>query len=323
MSELTDQLLEKIKEAKRKKIQIWPCNSNRASEIGHPCIRYLVYKRTHGDQQLLYDETLQAIFDDGHIHEERVAQDFKDAGYQIIEQQRSFDWKEYQITGHLDFKVVLNGTNGGPPEKAISVPVECKSMSPFVYAKLNTIEDFFEHKYAHVKKIPGQILTYLLCDNKDQGVLALKPKSSMGGYPLKLIQINLWEHTDYAESLLKKAETINEHVAKKALPDRIDYDENVCDSCAFRHICLTGALHKEPEIENDNSELIKLLEEREQLKDAHKRYEKVHGDVKKLCKDRPKILAGDFLIEGGQVHRDGYSVPASDYWKIKKIVRLK
>jgi hypothetical protein len=45
--------------------------------------------------------------------------------------------------------------------------------------------------------------------------------------------------------------------------------------------------------------------------------------VKDICKDRPKILAGDYLIEGGKVDKKAYSVPAMSYWKIKKIVRLK
>jgi hypothetical protein len=321
MSEIAEQLLDNIKQAKAKKIKHWPCNTNRASEIGHPCVRYLVYLRTHGDQKLLHNETLQAIFDDGHIHEERVIQDFKDAGYQVIEQQRSFDWKEYQITGHLDFKVVLNG-NGGPPEKAVAIPVECKSLSPFIYAKLNNLQDFFANKYPHIQKIPGQILTYLLCDNKEHGLLALKPKSSMGGYPLKLIDVYLWEYADYAESLLQKAEKINEHVAKKTLPNRIDYNENTCDSCAFRHICLPDAVRKEPDLD-DNSQLIELLEEREQLKESYRKYNEINSLVKDICKDRPKILAGDYLIEGGKVDKKAYSVPAMSYWKIKKIVRLK
>ena len=56
-----EEIIGKIKEAKRKKIKNYPCHVPRASEIGHPCERYLVYSITNWQDRQPYEPELQVI----------------------------------------------------------------------------------------------------------------------------------------------------------------------------------------------------------------------------------------------------------------------
>jgi hypothetical protein len=87
-------IVQKVIESKSKKIELWPVSSNRASEMGHPCERYLVYLRTRGNERVLHDVGLQFVFDEGKVHEKAVLRDLEDAGIEVIEQQRPFEWKK-------------------------------------------------------------------------------------------------------------------------------------------------------------------------------------------------------------------------------------
>ena len=95
-------IVEAIRESKEKKISSYPVHSNRASDLGNPCVRYHVYNRTRWAEKSLHNASLQSIFDLGNDFEAIVLKELAEAGVSIIEQQRSFEWKEYQITGHVD-----------------------------------------------------------------------------------------------------------------------------------------------------------------------------------------------------------------------------
>jgi len=86
-------IVEKIIETKKSKIKGYPVNSNRASELGHPCLKYHVLSRTRWEEKSLHDVGLQFIFDMGNEIEEIVLKELAEAGIKVIEQQRSFQWK--------------------------------------------------------------------------------------------------------------------------------------------------------------------------------------------------------------------------------------
>lgn len=308
-------LIEKVYEYKRSKIRQYPVNSNRASQLGHPCTRYLVFDRTRWEEKTLHDERLQLIFDLGNDIEDRVMKDLQEAGLTIIEQQRSFAWPEYQITGHIDAKALVDGT---------AYPLEVKSMSPFVYDKVNSVEDMLKSKYAYMRAYPGQVTLYLLMDNKEKGFFICKNKVSGA---MKEIPVTL--DYDLGESLLKKAEAINTHIVNKTLPDPIEYDENVCSGCGFNHICVPDRIGKEVEI-IDDEELSGLLSEWERLKPFSKEYDEVDKRISEIVNGREKILSGDYFITGSWRKRTGYNVPdeikkqyvqESQYW-VKKIQKV-
>jgi CRISPR/Cas system-associated exonuclease Cas4 (RecB family) len=307
-------IVEKVYEYKKSQIKQYPVNANRASSLGHPCTRYLVFDRTRWEEKTLHDERLQMVFDLGNDIEDRVLKDLKEAGLQIIEQQRSFSWPEHQITGHIDAKALIDGK---------AYPLEIKSMSPFAFDKVNSIQDMLKSKYAYMRAYPGQMMLYLLMDNKERGFFILKNKVSGA---MKEIPVDL----DYGigESLLQKAEAINTHVANKTLPDPIEYDENVCSDCGYNHICLPERIGKEVEI-IDNEELEGLLRRYEELKPSSKEYDEVDKRISEIVNGKEKLLVGNYFITGSWRKTTKYNVPPdvktqyaeeSKYW-VKKIQR--
>ena len=308
-------IVEKILEAKKAKIKQWPVNANRASELGHECLRYLVLNRTRWQEKGLYDARLQMIFDMGKAVEDMVCQDLKEAGFTIVEQQRPFSWPQYQITGSIDFKLAIDGQ---------TYPAEIKSAAPHPFASINSVEDMLKHKYPYMRRYPAQLTLYLLMDGKEKGLFLFKNKSSG---ELK----EIWMDLDYefAESLVQKAEVINNHVAGGTLPEPIEYQDDICGECAFAHICLPERIGKEVEI-SDDVELLDLLSRYESLKPGAKEFEEVDKRITELVRGKDKLLIGDYFIEGKWVDRTSYDIPQDikDQYKTitqswrKKVIRV-
>lgn len=289
-------IVEKIVETKQKKIRLHPTHVNRASEIGHPCLRYLVFKRTRWADATLHDVALQFVFDEGNIQERAVLRDLEDAGVAIIEQQRDYHWPEFQLSAHLDGKVKLLDELS---------PIEIKSMSPFVWVKINTIEDLKYSKMTHLQKYPAQLNVYNLLSNSHRGFMILKNKSTG---QLKEIEVPL--DYEYAEGLLKKCEAINTHVKNGTTPDPIPWSENTCGRCQFAHICLPEAKREAIDL-TDDPELEVKLKRRAELAPLRSEYEEIDEEVKTILKERPKVVCGDFLVIGKWIEPKG----RPKYWK--------
>jgi hypothetical protein len=288
-------IVEKVLESKQAKIKQWPVNANRASELGHPCLRYLVLLRTRWQEKTLHDARLQMIFDMGRMVEDLVFQDLREAGFTIVEQQRAFSWAKYQITGSIDFKLAIDGE---------VYPCEVKSAAPNAFASINSVSDMLHHKWAYMRKYPAQLTLYLLMDNKERGLFLFKNKSSG---ELK----EIWMDLDFAfaESLVQKAEAINKHVAERTLPEPMEYNEDICQDCGFVHICLPDRIGKEVEI-SDNTELLELVMRYHTLKPGAKEYDDVNDRINTLVEGREKILIGDYFISGKWVPRATFNIPA-------------
>lgn len=295
-------IIEKIVEAKAASIRQQPVNANRASQLGHPCIRFLVFERTRWQEKVLHGPGLQAIYDLGNDIEERVIKDLKAAGIDIIEQQRAYAWPKFQITGHSDFKVILEGK---------AYPCEVKSMSPYIFSSINTVEDMKRHRRYYVRAYPGQLVLYLLLDEKEQGFFLLKNKVTGA---MKEIPVDL----DYelAESLLKKAEQINRHVAEGSVPDPIEWDDDCCSECGYIHICLPDRSGKEIQV-LDRPELEIMLARLEEIKPLVDEYNELDRDVKEAIKGQDNLLLGNWLVKGKWIEKKEFTVKPSKYWQSK------
>lgn len=296
-------IVEKIIEAKERKIKGYPVNSNRASDLGIPCVRYHVLNRTRWQEKSLHDVGLQFVFDMGNEIEEIALKELADAGIKVIEQQRSFQWPEYAITGHIDGKVFIDES---------IYPMEIKSCSPFVFKSINTIDDLKNGKYGYLRKYPTQLNLYLLMDGKERGVFLFKDKVS-GQYK------EIWLDIDYdmGEQTLKRAEEINKHVAAGTLPAPIG-EEMWCNGCAFAHVCLPDQIGKEVEV--DTGELATMLDRLEELKPIKSEYDEIDKQVKELVEGREKILAGNWFVTGQWRERKESVVKASRFW-VRKVLK--
>lgn len=288
-------LIEKIIEAKQKKIRLRPCHTNRASSMGHVCERKLVFDRTRWEEATPYDVGLQFIFDEGNLQEAQVLKDLADAGWHVIEQQRDYDWKEYQITAHLDGKIVM--------EKAF--PLEIKSMNPYTFTQIHTAEDIIQSRKHYIRAYAAQGQIYMLLSNSERMVFIFKNKSTG---QLK----EIWMDLDYqfAEELIQKAVRINRHVNAGTIPDPIPWNEDICGRCAFAHICLPEARREALDM-TDDPELELKLKRRAELAPLRKEYEEIDSEVKTTLKEKEKVVVGPFLIRGRWIEPRG----KPKYWK--------
>ena len=72
-------VVKKIEEQKKSEITSYPVRANYASQMGHPCLRFLVYNRLNWKDKPLPDLERKLVFDEGHHQELQVIKDMMDA----------------------------------------------------------------------------------------------------------------------------------------------------------------------------------------------------------------------------------------------------
>ena len=298
-------IVEKVLESKQREIRQAPVKSNRASQLGHECLRYHVYERSRWSEKALHGVGLQQVFDLGRDFEEIVLRELREAGFQIHEGQRTFSWDAYNITGSIDGMIIIDGE---------AIPLEIKSASPYAFDSINSVEDIRRHKYPYMRRYLSQVTLYCLLSNKDRAVIVFKNKVSGA---LK----EIWVPLDYelGETLLKRAEAINAHVAAGTVPEPIPYDDMLCGECAYAHICLPDHIGKE--VEMDTGELATMLDRLDELKSAVKEYEEIDDQVKKAVEGREKVLAGNWFVLGKWMERKSYDIPQDIKAQYEKVTQ--
>lgn len=297
---------ERLYQAKKDKIKVYPCNNLRASNLGHPCERYLYLLIKHWDEQKPHDVGLQAIFDLGNTIEEHTIKNIQEAGYEVITPtQRSWKIDKPLITGREDIRI--------KDENGELLPVEIKGLSPVEYDKLNSVEDFFRSKRHYVRAYPAQLQVYMYYFAKEKGFFALTNKLTG---QTKFIEMPF--DYEYADSLLKKAERIYAALEAETPPDSCE-DVSVCEKCSLQHIC--GQVKRVPaDIELDD-ELENLINRKQELATAKREYEEVDKEIKARVGEREKVITGSYLITRNRIERKEYTVAARTEYRltIKKL----
>jgi len=306
------QIVPQFMNAIEKKRKIFPCHINRASELGHPCLRYLYYCRMNWQDRELPSPGLQLIFDAGNELEGFTLRQLEDAGFNIFERQRPFEWKEYQITGHVDGMIQADNK---------TYPLEIKHLNQFTFAKINTIQDFLEADKIWLQKYPTQLALYMLMSNSEWGCLLIRNKQD---FTLKEIWFSLDDILEIGEQALKRAEAVNKAIETNTEPERIAFNE-ACTQCPFFIKCLPDQKREGGIVSMDNNpELIADLIQLESLESDVKPLKPIESEIKKLKKKiqakvegQENILAGDFAITGKIIQKKGYEVRPSEYWAWK------
>lgn len=298
--------IEKVIESKARNITVYPVHSNRASDLGNPCLRYHVLNRTRWTEKQPIDVGLQMVFDMGNEIERIVLKELAEAGITVIDQQHPFEWKQYQITGHVDGLIL------DLDDSSKAYPMDIKSSSPYVFDSINTVKDLTQGKYPYLRKYPTQLNLYLLMSNIERGLFIFKNKVS-GAYK------EIWMDLDYdlGEETLKRAEAINQHVAAGTLPDEIACGD---ERCPYSHICLPDRIGKDVEL-LDNDELAEMIDRLNQLKEASAEYNDINRRINKMVEGRDKTICGNYFISGKWIEKKSYTVNASRYWS-KKIMPI-
>ncbi|HEC87919.1 MAG TPA: hypothetical protein ENI52_01225 [Thermoplasmata archaeon] len=320
IEEAINQALIREAEAFRDRVNIY---SNWASQMGHPCLRYLCYHRTHWKQKEIPGINMLNLFGLGKPLENVVEKRLQMAGYEIYEDPESINWKKFQISGRIDRKMKYDGQ---------ILPVEIKGLSPHSWNQIDDIDSFFLSDKYYMKMYPTQLILYCFHLNKDQGIFALLNKLTG---QIKICWLYVEQYLDVAEQALQKATKVNEYVKnfentndkkkqEELLPERIN-NFDICKECGFRHLCqpVTHHAKKAKQVDVPN-EFIDLLERREQLKESKAEYEKIDRQIKKFFKENEfseDVIIGKFIIQALKRHRKETLIPESDYiqYKITRI----
>lgn len=269
-----------------KRIKSWPQSCNRASSAGHPCVRFLVLCRTSGELKALHDVGLQRIFDEGNLHEDSLMREMDAAGLKITEQQRPYEWKKFQLTGRIDGKIAVNGSY---------IPLEIKSSSPNVFRAIGDMSpsDMLTSKFSWIRKYPAQILLYMLMEGVSTGIMVFKNKAT--GEKCQKLFILDGPMLEYAETILKKLEAVNAHVAAGTVPDAVFIDD--CKGCPFaKTACFVGRDYG-PGIDiADDPEIETKLDRRAELHPARDEYEELDKEIKERFKGKTSVV-GAWMIE--------------------------
>ena len=137
----------KVSDFVQSEIKVYPCEHLRASNVGHPCERYLYLLIRNWEELIPHDEGLQNIFDLGNSIEAYTIKKLRDSGLEVITPtSRSWKVENPLITGREDIRIK-------DPETGELIPAEIKGLSPNEWEKLNTVEDFYNsRRYYDLKK---------------------------------------------------------------------------------------------------------------------------------------------------------------------------
>jgi CRISPR/Cas system-associated exonuclease Cas4 (RecB family) len=269
-----------------------PCNSNRASNLGYAvpeldgCLKRGVYERVAWDQKELPSKETGLIFEEGHRQERAVLIDLLNVGIEVIEQQTMYEWKEHQITGHLDGKIIEDG---------VAIPLEIKSCHPNIWDSISDFESLKSKPW--LRAYMAQITLYMLMQGVDRGIFLFKNKSTG---MLKQLIVTL--DYDLGEACIRAAETINKHVKAGTFPEGTDNRET-CKKCPFRMLCLPdisfGAplkIVEDPMFEDRFTRCIKLKEKKDEYDSE---WEIVKGEMKSSVVDGElNIMVGKWHVTG-------------------------
>lgn len=295
------QINERLEKSLEQQIKVYPCNNLRASNLGHPCERYLYLLIKHWDEQKPHDVGLQSIFNLGNSIEDFTIENIKRAGYEVITPTvRSWKIEKPLITGREDIRI--------KDENGELLPVEIKGISPFEFDKLNCIDDFLKSKKPYIQGYPAQLQIYMYYFAKEKGFFALTNKLTG---QTKFIEMPF--DFDYADRLLKKAERIYKALDENTPPEACE-DISICENCSLSHIC--GECRRVPaDIEVDD-ELDELINRKQELAKAKKEYDKVDKEIKQKVGEREKVITGEYLIQRKAIERKAYTIPASTQYRI-------
>lgn len=287
---------DKVSAFVQSEIKVYPCNNLRASNIGHPCERYLYLLIKHWDEQQPHDEGLQNIFDFGNSVEAYTIQKLKDAGLEVITPtQRSWKVENPLITGREDIRIK-------DPEDGQLYPAEIKGLSPYEWERMNTIDDFYSSKRHYVRSYPSQLMVYCWRFEKEKGFFILTNKLTG---KLKIIEVPFdWE---CADALLKKGERVYAALAGGDIPDACE-DITVCEQCSLRHICTANI--QRPATDIDGGELEALIDRKNELAEGYRAYNEANNEIKRLMGERESVLAGKYVVTSKIIEKKAYTVEA-------------
>lgn len=282
---------------KRSKRQ-YPVRSLWASQIGHPCERFLIYHQTRWRKKKRHDAKTEMIFDVGKLHGTAIIRDLQDAlladpRYKHVTVEATelpLPSNPHGISGRLDAALRINRES----ERPIFVPIEIKTMSPHVFDKITNVQDMLDDPSTYMRQYPSQLMIYMYLSDCEWGLFVCRNKST-GGYKHFPLHLDL----EVCEGLIQKADRVKKAVMKievaqqknknvdieQYLPERVFWTSSTCGRCPFMSMCCPD-MSAVPGIEAmlGQAELEEALDTHVRTRDAAKEFGKAGEQIKEHLK---------------------------------------
>ena len=251
---------------------------NRASEIGHPCLRYLYLLRTMSVEQSL---KLWRLFKVGREFEEVIIKKL----LQILPVkafQRPVEDKELCLAGVLD--VLLENDE----------PIEIKSCGKYSFSEIYKFSEkpvLLRQADILYRKYYFQVQSYLFMLDVEKGFLFVKDRESGNELLIEVVR-----DEEAIKEIKTKCEKINEAYEKQILPIGI-FLKDVCSQCFFyKEICEKEfKKDKKVEVVNLSEDFLDKLDRYFVLKEQLKALEKLEKEIKEKIKSWED---GIYIING-------------------------
>lgn len=209
-------------------------SSNRASEMGHPCLRYLYLIRMAGHKALPWSLGLQAIFEDGDLHETAVRQAIENMGFRIAGTQTAFPPNAYQIGGKIDVMIAEYQDDSEGDPQWVKVGAEIKSMNGPDWDALIELESssLLTHPRERVRKYYTQVQLYIYFSGLTEWLLVAKNKWN-GQWKIVVVNIDY----PHLQESLDRAAAVNEAIRRACPPDFLRGRPDVCRGCRMLEVC--------------------------------------------------------------------------------------
>lgn len=288
---------------------------NYASELPHPCKKFLVHSRLDWKERQIIDLGGRWRIEEGNDKEWAVRKWLGDIGFQVKQTERKFNtndpgleqYKRLKISCRIDGLVEPKRKLPEPFSKLAEFPIEIKSIGPHYWGSTRTVEDLKRHSKFWIQKIPSQLNTYLILGGWPGGLLVLVTFGKKPRILPMLADEDLWLKNS------KMALSVNEYVEKGKYPPPMPFDVTVCGMCDFNHIC-SPLKPTDSTIslgDKDKFELDLYLEEKER----NEHFKRMHAELIGT-KDKPgKYFGQSAFIEDIEIKtrshmKKSYKVPA-------------
>ena len=288
---------------------------NNASTCGHPCLRYLFYRRhpDHWEYASRYSVDTMFIFWNGEQTERSVIGLLADAGYVITNQQQYFFDKALDLSGKLDCEID-------------NIPTEIKALQGYVWDKINTSDDFlrFPDSQYWYRNYFHQLNMYLYLSNKEIGQFVLFNKSNG---KVKNIPFSL--NWDMADDIATRLGIVNEALKKNLLPPLVKQGNtnsgnvDICPKCSFYAHCAPPLNYGEGVDASDIPEGVEeILDEMNALSESNARYKELEKQLNELIRGR-SFVTGRYIVTGKWVTTTTYPPDKTkqpkigEYWRKK------
>lgn len=293
--------------------------SNTASAIGHPCIRNLIYRRTAWDKAQPISVGLAGVYETGHELQPVIERILSAAGqaatprWRVIGSEtelRSELLEKYQISGHIDGVIQVQDGDSWDDYGVCDI----KTSTPNVFNNLSDYDSL--SKYPWMENYIAQLSVYAIGTSQTRCLLIFVNKANL--FEVKVIEWDLDQA--FAETLLKKAQAINDFIVEGELPPKINRPD-ICGRCQFAAECMPDLEAAEGMTIVADEDLTELLDRRAELQAASKEFAGIDRKLKARLVGGKDIICGNHVIVWTERSKKAFSVAATTFWQ-KKITSL-